>query len=206
MRVKTEQKRQEILDIAAEIFEAKGFEGASMSAIAAKVGGSKGTLYNYFSSKEELFIEVMLSVAGRHKKQLEQCACNVSDDGDIEEALGAFGKAYITFITQPWFVDMYRAILGFKEAAAVRRDFYEKGPGRGRAKMAEMMRAAMHDGRLRKGGDPVRMALQFKSLLEAECMQPILLDAIKQPGSAQITAWVGHAVDAFMALYGPRGA
>ncbi len=44
-----------ILDAAAEVFLEEGFAAASMSAIAARVGGSKGTLYNYFRSKEELF-------------------------------------------------------------------------------------------------------------------------------------------------------
>ena len=33
----------------------QGFAATSMSAIATRLGGSKGTLYNYFKSKEELF-------------------------------------------------------------------------------------------------------------------------------------------------------
>ena len=48
-------RRNEILDVAGEIFLDQGFAAASMSAIAARLGGSKGTLYNYFPSKEELF-------------------------------------------------------------------------------------------------------------------------------------------------------
>ena len=36
-----------------------GYQGTSMSRIAAAVGGSKGTLYSYFQNKEELFAAYM---------------------------------------------------------------------------------------------------------------------------------------------------
>ena len=45
MRMRTEEKKQEIIRIAAELFEQLGYERTSMSAIAARVGGSKATLY-----------------------------------------------------------------------------------------------------------------------------------------------------------------
>ena len=51
MRVKTDAKRREIVDMAWEVFRAKGFEGASMSDVAERFGGSKATLYRYYSSK-----------------------------------------------------------------------------------------------------------------------------------------------------------
>ena len=59
MRVRTEEKRQEIIRIAAELFEELGYERTSMSAIAARVGGSKATLYGYFASKEDLLRAVL---------------------------------------------------------------------------------------------------------------------------------------------------
>ncbi|CAG1012445.1 partial putative HTH-type transcriptional regulator YvdT, partial [Anaerolineales bacterium] len=59
MAKKSDTKRQHILAVAAEAFQEYGFERTSMSEICARVGGSKATLYNYFSSKDELFFEVM---------------------------------------------------------------------------------------------------------------------------------------------------
>ncbi len=61
MRVKSEEKRQAILEIAKDSFTKQGFEQTSMSHIAKMLGGSKATLYNYFSSKEEIFTAVMES-------------------------------------------------------------------------------------------------------------------------------------------------
>ena len=49
------EKRRQILDGAREVFRAKGYEGASMDAIAKAAGVSKGTLYVYFTNKDELF-------------------------------------------------------------------------------------------------------------------------------------------------------
>src|SRR5437763_16491787 len=53
--VRSDRKRRQILDVAREVFLEEGFAAASMSTIAARLGGSKGTLYNYFKSKDELF-------------------------------------------------------------------------------------------------------------------------------------------------------
>jgi transcriptional regulator, TetR family len=63
MRVKSEARRQAIVDVAKEAFSQQGFENTSMSEIASRVGGSKATLYNYFSSKAEIFAAVMESSA-----------------------------------------------------------------------------------------------------------------------------------------------
>ncbi len=48
--MRTEAKREAILKTAAQAFVELGYERASMSEIAARVGGSKGTLYAYFPS------------------------------------------------------------------------------------------------------------------------------------------------------------
>src|SRR6204780_5843981 len=50
-----DERREHILKVAREVFFEYGYSAASMSQIAARLGGSKGTLYNYFKSKEELF-------------------------------------------------------------------------------------------------------------------------------------------------------
>ena len=48
--------RQRIVSAAAAEFLAKGFEGAHLSAIAARAGLSTGNLYRYFSGKDALFL------------------------------------------------------------------------------------------------------------------------------------------------------
>lgn len=52
-------KEETILNAAFEVFRANGFTNASMKDIAVKAGLGKGTLYEYFQNKEDLFIQVV---------------------------------------------------------------------------------------------------------------------------------------------------
>src|ERR1700759_1529075 len=51
---KGEETRQRIIEEAAAVFNQRGFEGASMSALMEATGLEKGGIYRHFSSKEEL--------------------------------------------------------------------------------------------------------------------------------------------------------
>lgn len=54
-----EVQRAAILEAAEEIFAAKGYLEAKMTDIARQAGFSTGSLYNYFSGKEEIFLTLM---------------------------------------------------------------------------------------------------------------------------------------------------
>lgn len=51
--------REQLLEAAARVFGQRGYEGASMSQIAAEAGFSKGALYWNFASKEDLFFALI---------------------------------------------------------------------------------------------------------------------------------------------------
>lgn len=48
------EKKKAIMDVALELFANEGFHGTTISRIAKKTEISKGLMYNYFTSKEEL--------------------------------------------------------------------------------------------------------------------------------------------------------
>ncbi|MDR7093094.1 TetR/AcrR family transcriptional regulator [Hydrogenophaga laconesensis] len=54
-----ELKKQVILDSAVTLIAQKGFDGATMSDVAAACGTSKSHLYHYFSSKEDLLYAIV---------------------------------------------------------------------------------------------------------------------------------------------------
>lgn len=54
-------KRDLILQAAGEVFIATGFEKSTVQEIADKAGVGKGTIYEYFQSKEEVFVQVAKS-------------------------------------------------------------------------------------------------------------------------------------------------
>lgn len=51
---KAEERKDEILDAADELFGRKGFDGTSTNDILEKVGIARGTLYHHFKSKEDI--------------------------------------------------------------------------------------------------------------------------------------------------------
>lgn len=53
------QKKELILESALELFAENGFHGTSISQIAKKAGISKGLIYNYFESKNEILSEII---------------------------------------------------------------------------------------------------------------------------------------------------
>jgi len=54
-----EKKRQEILQSAHVCFAEKGFEASIVDDIVAHSGLSKGAIYNYFKSKDEIYLALM---------------------------------------------------------------------------------------------------------------------------------------------------
>jgi len=56
-----EDKKKVIFDSARKLFYKKGFKDTSVSQVAKAAGIGVGTFYNYYSSKEELFLEVFIA-------------------------------------------------------------------------------------------------------------------------------------------------
>ena len=56
---------EEILDAALEVFGAQGFAGARLEDIARHAGVSKGTLYLYFDSKDDVLLAVVEQMVDR---------------------------------------------------------------------------------------------------------------------------------------------
>ncbi|KUK10884.1 MAG: Transcriptional regulator, TetR family [Clostridia bacterium 41_269] len=63
-----EEKKRRILDAAAKVFSKKGFHKAKIEEIAKEAGIGKGTIYEYFASKEELFKEMLSSISRKYIK------------------------------------------------------------------------------------------------------------------------------------------
>jgi len=80
MRVvkEAEQRRNEILDAADELFGQKGFDGTSTNDILEKVGIARGTLYHHFKSKEDLMDALIERYSARLLGAAEEVAADKS--------------------------------------------------------------------------------------------------------------------------------
>ena len=52
------ERREEILDGARRCFAEHGYEGATVTKLEREIGLSRGAIFNYFSSKDDLFLEL----------------------------------------------------------------------------------------------------------------------------------------------------
>lgn len=85
MLTQSEIKYRRLMEKAEELFVRRGYKAVTMDEIAKKAGISKMTIYGHFSSKEELFLEVVLSLMDRSYLFIEN---------KIKEISGVLGKIH----------------------------------------------------------------------------------------------------------------
>lgn len=68
--VRRQVTRARLLEAAFSVFAAQGYTGATIDAIVQSAGYSKGAFYFHFSSKEEVFLEVLWSRARNEEQTL----------------------------------------------------------------------------------------------------------------------------------------
>ena len=64
-RLPAARRRRQLLDVALELFAARGYHTTSMNDIAEAAGVTKPVLYQHFRSKRELYLELLEDVGGR---------------------------------------------------------------------------------------------------------------------------------------------
>jgi len=205
-------KCRQIIDGARAVFLAQGFDAASMGEIARQAGVSKGTLYVYFESKEELFAVVAREAC---KSQAENMLALDPDDHDVGAVLTRLGQGYATFQNQPGLMSPIRTVISISERMpAIGKMFYDTGPAVGVAMLRRYLEAQVAAGYLAIDDCEVAAA-QFLEACRATIFKRLLFNAGDLPTEAHITHVVGIAVRTFLAAYrsdpkdratGPRAA
>ena len=191
-----------MLDVAREMFLAEGFALTSMAAIAARIGGSKATLYNYFPSKHDLFATVIQQDCDRHQADLFNSLQMVGET--VEAVLQTVGRRYVAIVLSDEVVQLNRVVIAeatrFPEFA---RLLYDSGPRRGRLRIGDWIQGQMNFGRLREE-DAFTAADQFCNLCLGGFFQQRLMNLCPAPEGREIGSAVDAAADIFLAAYAPR--
>jgi len=190
-------KRDTILAIAQQVFLEEGYAATSMSTIATRVGGSKGTLYNYFRSKAELFVAVIQNQCEVTQNQIFDFA-----DPDIRKFLTELARRFVRLLLSDDIIAMHRIVVAeatrFPEIGEA---LYEAGPKRGKQRLVAYLKQAMADGRL-KPCDPERAAEQAMEMALGGMYRRRLWNVGPNPTDEEMEAAIESAVDVFMAAYG----
>lgn len=195
-----QDRREAILAVARHHFLEHGYSATTMSAIAATLGGSKGTLWAYFPSKEELFTAVVDQATTTFREQLSE---TLNPHGEIVPALRGFGRRLVERIISPEAIGLHRLIVAeagrFPELGRI---FYERAPRLTVALLADFLAGAMERGQLR-ADSPTDAAFFLMQMCMARSQQKLLLGLIDQVDNSEITQEVERALTLFMCVYAP---
>jgi AcrR family transcriptional regulator len=196
MRIKTEKRREAILAAASSVFEERGIEAASMAEIAARLGGSKATLYNYFASKDELLLAVVGDGISRSYLKPFEALVGVAPS---RTTIARFAEQYLEMICAPEMLALLRLAqqAGRGELGPA---VHRLGPGQGWALVGDYLGQAMTAGQLRNTA-PALAAKQFRALLTAEWMQECLLGTRELPGPEERAGIAARALETFLRAY-----
>ncbi|QGP79042.1 TetR/AcrR family transcriptional regulator [Sphingobium sp. CAP-1] len=191
-------RRDAILTLAQGYFLDHGYAGTSMSGIAAELGGSKGTLWSHFRSKEELFAAVLDRVTNTYRAELSQI---LDPCGALEATLQRACHSLVEKVTLPDAIALHRLIIAegrrFPELARI---FFDLAPKNTRLLMADFLAGAMERGQLRQA-DPVDAARALMALAMSGCHQQLLMGQLGEPDPAGIRADANFTVDLFLRAY-----
>lgn len=203
---KRDARREAILEVAREVFFEEGYAAASMSTIAARLGGSKGTLYNYFKSKDALFEAYIDYACGQWRQWVfdlptDEAAVAASD---IASVLTDLGERFLNHVTTDTSIRLLQLVTAeAQRAPQLARIFYETGPSQGVAILAAYLEAAKAAGRIAPP-DCSMAAQQFLSLCRGHLYFRYSLNLIPRPTPDEIRAEVARAVALFLGGYAVR--
>ncbi|WP_198670518.1 TetR/AcrR family transcriptional regulator [Oceanicella sp. SM1341] len=194
-------KRRQILNGAAEMFLAQGFDATSMGQIAKHAGVSKGTLYVYFDSKEALFSEMVTCYKQRTAEQwlLPDPECT-----DVEATLVELSRTHIERLTEARHVKLVRMVIAASERfPEVGQRFYAAGPALGTARLQAWLDIQVTRGALAIP-DTHMAAWQLLGMIHHPTLVAVAMGSQPAPEQAEIDRVARGAVRTFMAAYGPR--
>lgn len=113
MRLPAAERRQQLLQSAISVFAEHGYHSASMNDVAERAGVTKPVLYQHFSSKRELFSEILIEIGKQLLTRIEKATAEAA--GPRQQIENGF-HAYFTFVASE--TDAFRVLFG----AGARRD------------------------------------------------------------------------------------
>jgi AcrR family transcriptional regulator len=188
-------RREAFLAAAREVFVKKGFAEATLDDVIALSGGSRQTLYALFGGKQGLFEAIITDTCESIFRGLtpEQLAPRPTD-----EVLKEVGTRYLTIVTSPAGLSLHRLVVAEQpRIPEIAQRFWELGPGRSRAFLAEFFERQIERGLLRMKDTRVG-AEQFLDMLSGTVRLQCLIGLRRPPTPQENEEIVQGAVAQFL--------
>lgn len=192
-----QDKREEILDVAASFFLAHGYAGSSVSAMARQSGISKESFYRYFSSKEELFMAVIEQELQEYNRNLSQLSEHW-DEEDLRESLLKFAATLLSVLMSERTQAARRLVFNeIGRAPEIGRHYFRIGPSLAYAILEEFF--SLHRAETRF--EPRMLSRAFTALVLHELMLERSCGVRKNLSAAEIAELTTPIVDQFLDAY-----
>lgn len=172
---KAEKRKEHIMNCAEKVFARKGFQDATISDIAREANLSDTTIYEYFSTKEELLFTIPEATTERFKELLEFNLKSVRDTGN---KIRSFIYFYLWFYkNHPDYASLYLLTLKssrkFRETRAynIIRGVFRN--------LLNIINQGIESGELKKKIDPYLLRAHILGTIEHLVVRWLLIDNSK---------------------------
>lgn len=179
-----------ILEAATELFLRDGYFGTSIEAVLEASGGSKATLYSYFSTKDDLFRAVIdEAIRNQHQPRLE-------DRADPRKALAEFAVQVVEIMASPRHGALLRLTLGERDRFPdLAERWYEVAALQSRSTLGTFFRNLERQGLLKSGTAETATADFLGLTVRQWWLEAILFGAERLPSRDAIRATAERAAD-----------
>ena len=187
-----QERREQILDAATQVFGKKGFEGTNVADIAEATGIAKGTVYLYFKSKEEIFSAIL-----SERSLLPWFTDQVTTkDVPLETMLTDIARHFLK--SMPDYLPIIHLVLSDgRRSPAHAEQLYHDVILEGNKLLAAFLAAQAKAGRIRQLDNPVLTARAFMGMLMIYVLTQEMLGG-KHFTSIKQEAWVREVVRLFL--------
>lgn len=113
------ERRRSLLEVAAQLFMSKGYDGVSIDEIIVRAGGTKTAIYKYFGGKSDLFREVVDNLSAEHAPSVPEIR-----GADPDDYLRATGRHVLGQLLSANSIKLHRMVVGAKQSSASRMVFH----------------------------------------------------------------------------------
>ena len=192
------ERTDELLAIATEVFLEKGFDGASVGEMATRAKSSKATYYNRYPTKQLLFAAIIRRGTDRVEAGFTSI---VRNDESVESVLQGIGERVLALVLLPESIKIDRVIsMEAQRFPELGKLFYESGPGRVAEFLASYLKQKTTQGEL-SVPHPRLAAEQFIDMVSGFLLRRAVLGLEEHPTTRERNQRINAAIDVFLKAY-----
>ncbi len=197
---RTTDRRGAILAAAGKVFRAHGYAATTMEAVAAEAGVAKGSLYNYFRSKQDLFSQLFAEIISADEADVEQLVTEaIPADEKLQKRIDNVFAQLERYTAIGGLVLEFWATAARQQHKGEMAEMFEQMFSRWRGRISEIVSQGVESGQFRAEIDPNVAASLIVAVVDGIIVQSILdvgvdfgpeyLAGLKKGLLAALTAW-----------------